>query len=71
MEGVNGYASTGKGAETIEFEDITLVDAGQTFVYHTVVEGAELFFETVAEPSSRELLDAALKAWKCGHCNCG
>jgi hypothetical protein len=61
---MTGGVSTGVGNQTVVFEDISLFEQAETFVYRCTVEGVELFFETVAFPTGRELLDSALQAFK-------
>lgn len=49
--------------ESIELHDLAPYDTtGATWVYRCEYLGSPLFFEVVAEPSARELLDAALVA---------
>ena len=59
----NAYAAD-QGSVTIEFHDLVLIDAGATYVYGCTVDGVDLRFEVVADPTARELLDAALHAYK-------
>lgn len=51
-------------AYTVEFHNLRLVESAETNVYSATVNGTELFWETVVEPSARELLDAALTAYR-------
>lgn len=57
-------AYTNEGTTTIEFHDLVLIDAGATYVYGCTVNGVDLRFEVVREPTARELIDAALHAFK-------
>lgn len=44
-----------------EFHDIALVEESDTFVYEFWWRGEQMFCETVAYPSARELTDAILR----------
>lgn len=49
---------------TLRFEGLQLVEEAETFIYRFECGGKQFFVETVAEPSARELLGAALSAWR-------
>ena len=51
---------------TLRFEGLQLVEKAETFIYRFECEGEQFFVETVAEPTARELLGAALSAWREG-----
>ena len=59
----NAYAAAPR-EQTIEFHDLVLIDAGLTHVYGATVNGVELRWETVANPTGREVIDAALWAYR-------
>jgi hypothetical protein len=51
--------------EVIEFDAVTLVDAGaESFVYRAVVGGVVFFFETPHDPDANMLLDCALSSYR-------
>lgn len=49
-------------SQEYDFHDITLVEEADTFVYSFEWNGMTHYAETVAGPSTRELIDAMLTA---------